>query len=218
MNEIWKQMEVLIKRGQPFVSASIVQNTDSAPSGTGARMVVCEDLTIFGTLGGGRLEEETLVEAKKLFKTQASKALSFSFTGRADREMGMICGGRGEILLVYINPEDPFNMALIKALIRSERERKKSWLLTAIEEDGQSRQCLLEEDGHMVGSLHLDQAHFLGMSLELNHLAEYFERVLGAKVFVEKVFGTIVLADSTEVAFCALEEMLKVRAECNGKT
>lgn len=189
MREIWKQMEVLIKRGQPFVSASIVEKTGSAPRAAGARMIICEDLSIVGTIGGGRLEAETLLEAKELFKTQTSKALSFNLIGKDAAEMEMICGGRGEILLVYINPEDPLNMALIEALIRSERERKKGWLLTTIEDSGHSQQCLLEEDGRMVGNLQLDQGHFLGMNLELNHLAEYFERVLGAKVFVEKVFG-----------------------------
>lgn len=190
MKEIWHQMAVLVKKRQPFVSASIVKKTGSAPRTSGARMIICEDLSIFGTLGGGGLESETLLEAKKLFETQSSKCLSFNLTGKNAGEMGMICGSHGEILLVYINPEDPFSIALIKALIRSERERKKGWLLTTIEQNGRSQQCLLEEDGHMVGNFQLNQGHFLGMNLELKHLAAYIEGVLGAKVFIEKVFSS----------------------------
>ncbi len=189
MKKIWKQMEILIKSKQPFVSASIVEKTGSAPRAAGARMIICKDLSIVGTIGGGRLEAETIGEAKDLFDTKTSKVLSFNLTGKDAAEMEMICGGRGEILLVYIDPEEPINATLVERLIELEEKRTSGWLLTRIEEDGHSKQCLLEAEGQMIGNLQLDESHFLNMSLELPHLSDYFKKALGSRVFIEKVSG-----------------------------
>lgn len=182
-------MNWLIQEGKPFVSASIVEKSGSAPRETGARMVVSEDGSIAGTVGGGRLEAEAISEAKELFKDKKSKILSFNLTGKDASEMEMICGGRGEILLVYVDPLKSFNLTLVERLLSLEIERKKGWLLTRVDENGSSQQCLLEEDGHMTGSLQMDAAQFLGMKLELSQLTQQFEQILGSRVFIEKVSG-----------------------------
>jgi len=78
--------------------ATIVECKGSAPQKQGAKMLVRDDGSIIGTLGGGCLEAEVVQTARMAMKDGNPLTLSFDLT---EREGGLVCGGT---ILVYIEP------------------------------------------------------------------------------------------------------------------
>jgi len=104
--KIYEEMIALSGQGVPFALATVVESAGSSPRKAGAKMLVRHDGSILGTVGGGRVEMETIEAA---LATQASgepRTLPFTLT----EEYGHVCGGR---LLVYIEPANPAPRLLI---------------------------------------------------------------------------------------------------------
>jgi xanthine dehydrogenase accessory factor len=88
-------------QGRKAALALIVQCVGSSPQKEGAKMLVREDGTIVGTLGGGCLEEEVRQVCLAAMEEGAARTISVGLT---EHEGGMVCGGR---VLVYIEPVLP---------------------------------------------------------------------------------------------------------------
>jgi xanthine dehydrogenase accessory factor len=87
--------------GKKSALAIIVDCVGSSPQKEGAKMLVREDGTIVGTLGGGCLEEE--VRQVCLAAMQEGTATTIS-VGLTEQQGGMVCGGK---VLVYVEPVLP---------------------------------------------------------------------------------------------------------------
>ncbi len=87
--------------GKKSALALIVECVGSSPQKEGAKMLVREDGTIVGTLGGGCLEEEVRQVCLAAIQEGTPTTISVELT---EREGGMVCGGR---VLVYIEPVRP---------------------------------------------------------------------------------------------------------------
>lgn len=83
----------------PCALATVVQSAGSTPQKEGAKMLVREDGSISGTLGGGCLEAEVITIALAAIKDGLPLSVPFNLTGE-----GLLCGGR---MLVYIEPITP---------------------------------------------------------------------------------------------------------------
>lgn len=81
--------------------ATIVQTWGSTPRKAGAKMAVCPDGRIIGTIGGGCSEGEIKARAKIVIDTRIPVLHPVSMTGDIAADEGMVCGGRME---VYIEP------------------------------------------------------------------------------------------------------------------
>ena len=102
--EIWK----LKKEGRISVLATIVQCRGSSPQKEGAKILIRDDGSITGTLGGGCLEAEVIQASLIAMKEGSPKTLDIELT---EKEGGLVCGGK---VLVYIEPilVDPHLMIL----------------------------------------------------------------------------------------------------------
>ena len=78
--------------------ATIVECRGSSPQKQGAKMLVRDDGTIMGTLGGGCLEADVVQAAIMTMRDEEPRTLPFSLT---EQEGGLVCGGS---VLVYIEP------------------------------------------------------------------------------------------------------------------
>ena len=78
--------------------ATIVECRGSSPQKQGAKMLVRDDGTLLGTLGGGCLEADVVQAAIMTMKDGHPLTLPFELT---EREGGLVCGGS---VLVYIEP------------------------------------------------------------------------------------------------------------------
>jgi xanthine dehydrogenase accessory factor len=99
--EIYEEILRLKKEGRPSAVATIVQCVGSSPQKEGAKMLVREDGSIMGTLGGGCIEAEVIQAALMAMKDGTSQTVSFELT---EKEGGLVCGGK---VLVYIEPVIP---------------------------------------------------------------------------------------------------------------
>ena len=81
--------------------ATIISTRGSAPRKTSTKMLVLEDGTIIGTVGGGRAEAEIINEGLRLIEQEqiSNQVVTIDMTGKEAADMGMVCGGSIEVYL-----------------------------------------------------------------------------------------------------------------------
>jgi xanthine dehydrogenase accessory factor len=95
--------EILRLQGEGRSSAlcTIVRTTGSTPGKDMMKMLVREDGTFAGTVGGGCLEAEVLEAALESIRDERSRWLEFRLNERDYPDSGLLCGGKVEI---YVEP------------------------------------------------------------------------------------------------------------------
>jgi xanthine dehydrogenase accessory factor len=108
--DLFEEIVRLRRSGRKSALATIIKVNGSIPAYPGARMLVRDDGSIAGTIGGGCVEAEVWQAAREAMETGKSKILSFSLAENAAYDNGLICGGQLEI---YLEPLDPLPRAVI---------------------------------------------------------------------------------------------------------
>src|SRR5712672_846636 len=108
--DIYDEIVRLRKLSQKCALATIVQVNGSIPSYESAKMLVREDGSMVGTIGGGCVEAEVWNAAREVIETEKPKHLSFNLGQDAAYDNGLICGGQ---LDVFIEPMIPSPHAII---------------------------------------------------------------------------------------------------------
>ena len=90
--------------GRSCALATIVNAVGSIPSYETAKMLVREDGTIAGTIGGGVPEAEVIEEAKEVLASGKPKMVSFNLHGNPNLDTGMVCGGNLDVFIEPIVP------------------------------------------------------------------------------------------------------------------
>jgi xanthine dehydrogenase accessory factor len=103
--DIYGEIVRLRRAGQRCAVATIVNARGSVPSYETAKMLVRQDGSIAGTVGGGCVEAQVLTAAREVLETGRPKYLNFELTQDAARESGLICGGEMEIFVEPVFPE-----------------------------------------------------------------------------------------------------------------
>ena len=96
--------------GQKCAIATIVQVNGSIPSYESAKLLVREDGSMIGTVGGGCVEAEVWTAAREVIESEKPKHLSFSLGQDAAYDNGLICGGQ---LNIFVEPVIPQPRAFI---------------------------------------------------------------------------------------------------------
>ena len=74
------------------ISARIVEKRGSAPRAVGSEIFISSSGEVFGTVGGGRVEKETIEEARRMKNSgEKSKLIHYNLSAKGD--LNMICGG-----------------------------------------------------------------------------------------------------------------------------
>jgi len=107
MNPIAKIAGRLLDEHKGFVLATIVRCHGSTPRTVGTRMIVSEDGRTLGTIGGGRLEARVIQKAGDVLSSRSPVVVPFDMTHTEAAAMDMICGGRLEVLLEFVDRESP---------------------------------------------------------------------------------------------------------------
>ncbi|MEM3432837.1 MAG: XdhC family protein [Candidatus Methanomethyliaceae archaeon] len=105
MDDIFERLVEIKKSGTPSALAIVIRTEGSAPRKPGAKMIVCKDGSIIGTLGGGGLENAVIKEAMDTIQDGKPKIAFFTL----DIEKGkldMMCGGTVEVYIEPILPSD----------------------------------------------------------------------------------------------------------------
>jgi xanthine dehydrogenase accessory factor len=96
--QIYEEALRLNRLGRTSAIATIVECRGSSPQKQGAKMLVRDDGSVMGTLGGGCLEADVVQAALMAMQDGGPMTLPFELT---EREGGLVCGGT---VLVYIEP------------------------------------------------------------------------------------------------------------------
>ncbi len=103
ISELPGDIERELLAGGSKVLALIVGRQGSAPREPGARMVVREDGSFAGTIGGGIFEARIIEAAREMMKSDLrTKVCSIDLTGKDPAAGGMVCGGVLEVFLERI--------------------------------------------------------------------------------------------------------------------
>src|SRR5437588_11860091 len=108
--DIYDEIVRLRKLGQKSALATIVQVNGSIPSYESAKLLVREDGSMMGTIGGGCVEAEVWTEAREVIETEKPRHLTFSLGQDAAYDSGLICGGQ---LNIFVEPVIPQPRAFI---------------------------------------------------------------------------------------------------------
>lgn len=84
--------------------ATVVKSSGSAPRDDGATMLIREDGSITGTIGGGAVEKEVIERAQEMM-VEGEKTLraTFDLSNREVARAGGICGGRVDVLVEVLD-------------------------------------------------------------------------------------------------------------------
>jgi xanthine dehydrogenase accessory factor len=92
MDEVFDQLQSALTRGEPVVLATVAATRGSTPRRPGARMLVRDDGSSLGTIGGGCGEAEVLQEAMEAHKDGRPRLVRVDLTNPIDGD-DKICGG-----------------------------------------------------------------------------------------------------------------------------
>ncbi len=108
--DVYEELVRLRNLGQKCAMATIVDVNGSIPSYESAKILIREDGSMVGTIGGGCVEGEVWLTAKEVMDTEKPKRLRFNLGQDVSIENGLICGGQLE---VFIEPVLPLPRAFI---------------------------------------------------------------------------------------------------------
>ena len=108
--DIYEEVVRLRRLGQKSALATIVQVNGSIPSYESAKLLVREDGSMVGTIGGGCVEAEVWNAAREVMETERPRHMNFSLGQDAAYDNGLICGGQ---LNVFVEPVVPQPKAFI---------------------------------------------------------------------------------------------------------
>jgi xanthine dehydrogenase accessory factor len=102
--DIFEEITKLKRKGKRAALATIVNVSGSIPSVVAAKMLVREDGSILGTVGGGCVESDVRKGAMEVMRDEKPRTFNFNLDQRPDDDTGLVCGGS---LQVFIEPVIP---------------------------------------------------------------------------------------------------------------
>ena len=102
--EIYEEIVALQRSGRRGALATIVNVRGSIPSFKSAKMLVRDDGSIAGTIGGGCVEAEVWQAARDVMTSEKPRTLTFDLNQDPKYDTGLVCGGTLEIFIEPILP------------------------------------------------------------------------------------------------------------------
>src|SRR5207247_10809354 len=87
----------LRREGRRGALAAIINVRGSIPSFQSAKMLVRDDGSILGTIGGGCVEAEVWQAAQQVMETEKPRTLNFNLNQDPKYDTGLVCGGALDI-------------------------------------------------------------------------------------------------------------------------
>jgi xanthine dehydrogenase accessory factor len=155
MENLYLEIVQALERKERVVLATLIHRIGSAPRAVGAKYLVKEDGTSFGTIGGGRVEAEVWQKAKEVKQRGERDVLHFELTAEQLAEGGLICGGDIDI---FLEPLELEFLNIYQEVLKIKQKGGSAILATLISLDhssvkGQGLKVLLRPSGEKVGTL-----------------------------------------------------------------
>jgi xanthine dehydrogenase accessory factor len=102
--DLFEEIVRMRKAGVRSALATIVHTNGSIPSYESSRMLVREDGTMVGTIGGGCVEADVWAAAREVMEQETPRKMTFHLNQDASYDGGLICGGTLEVFVEPILP------------------------------------------------------------------------------------------------------------------
>ena len=102
--DIYEQIVKLRGEGRRGAVATIVNVRGSIPSFKTAKMLVRDDGSIVGTIGGGCVEAEVWQAAREVMESEKPRTLTFNLNQDPKYDTGLVCGGTLDIFIEPVLP------------------------------------------------------------------------------------------------------------------
>src|SRR6201981_3430307 len=102
--DIYEQIVKLRNEGRRGAVATIVNVRGSVPSFETAKMLICDDGSIIGTVGGGWVEAEVCQAAREVMESEKPRTLTFNLNQNPKYDTGLVCGGTLDIFIEPVLP------------------------------------------------------------------------------------------------------------------
>jgi xanthine dehydrogenase accessory factor len=102
--DIYEEIVKLRRDGRRGAVATIVNARGSIPSFRTAKMLVRDDGSICGTIGGGCVEAEVWQAAREVMEQEKPRTLTFNLNQDPKYDTGLVCGGTLDIFLEPVLP------------------------------------------------------------------------------------------------------------------
>jgi len=102
--DIYEQIVQLRREGRRGAIATIVNVRGSIPSFRTAKMLIRDDGSIVGTIGGGCVEADVWQAAREVMESEKPRTLTFDLNQDPKYDTGLVCGGTLEIFIEPVLP------------------------------------------------------------------------------------------------------------------
>jgi xanthine dehydrogenase accessory factor len=102
--DIYEQIVQLRREGRRGAVATIVNVRGSIPSFQTAKMLVRDDGSIVGTIGGGCVEADVWQAAREVMESEKPRTLKFDLNNDPKYDTGLVCGGTLEVFVEPVLP------------------------------------------------------------------------------------------------------------------
>ena len=112
----WNTLLIKLQENQKVYFLTVIENIGSSPGRQGFKMLVAEDGSIFGSVGGGVMEFNLVEEIKKLLKKdfQTIFLKKQIHKGKTKDKSGLICSGEQTIIFHPLNKN---HLQIVKNII-----------------------------------------------------------------------------------------------------
>jgi xanthine dehydrogenase accessory factor len=97
--DIYAEIAKLRKEGRKAALATIIQVQGSIPSYESSKILVRDDGSMVGTVGGGCVEAEVWSVAQDVMREEKPRRLHFNLNNQPEYDEGLICGGSLDIFV-----------------------------------------------------------------------------------------------------------------------
>src|SRR4030042_6003062 len=160
MEDLYAEIVKALEKREKVALATLVNRVGSAPRAVGAKYLVKEDGTSFGTIGGGCVEAEVWQGAQEVIKKEQAGVLHFNLTAEQLAAGGLICGGTVDI---FVEPLREEHLEIYREVAKIRQKGGAASLATLIsvndayfKEEGSK--ALIKPSGEKVGSLMNEKA------------------------------------------------------------
>ena len=97
--DIFEEIARLRKAGRKAALATIINVQGSVPSYETSKILIRDDGSILGTVGGGCVEADVWATAQDVIREEKPRRLHFNLNENPDADQGLVCGGSLDIFI-----------------------------------------------------------------------------------------------------------------------
>jgi len=106
--KLWKSIRKSLTDNKKVALLVVADSSNSSPGKQGFKMAVNNDSVLFGTVGGGIMEKDLVIEAADKLKSNSKTFIKTLYHSPADKNVssGLICGGKQTFIFVFLDESD----------------------------------------------------------------------------------------------------------------